>query len=406
VTFIVAILGLELLVLVHEAGHFFVARWVGMTPKRFYVGFPPALVKVRRKGIEYGLGSLPLGGFVSLPGMNRPAPADVDMYFGPAMREEPDLTPAAQAARRALETGDTDGVLEALNRLEGQLDELDLSSAAARAAKRGIRDLRDGLGAGAYWRQAAWKRISVSFAGPAVNLLLAIALFTALYVIGSGGYRLGFVLAADSKGNATSTVHDVLKDYPAGRAGLRPGDRILAINGRTVSGNEIHKRIVNSHGRPLVLVVARNGEKIRIGPVRPHRDQPTSVLTGLRKSLLLSWEVVKGTGVGLWHLVSGQNRKELTGTVGIVQASSTAASEGVRPFLTILGLISLSLGVFNLLPLLPLDGGHILLSTIEAMRRRALGRAVYERFAAVGIALVLLLAFIVLTNDISRLGSG
>jgi regulator of sigma E protease len=120
----------------------------------------------------------------------------------------------------------------------------------------------------------------------------------------------------------------------------------------------------------------------------------------------VSWAVLKGTAVGLGHLFSGRNRHELAGPVGVVQISSTAASQGAEEYLWLLGLISLSLGAFNLLPVLPLDGGHILLSTIEGVRRRALGRAVYERFAALGIALVLVLAFIILTSDIGRLGGG
>ena len=74
----VAILGLAVLILLHEAGHFFVARAVGMNPRRFYLGFPPALVKVTRKGIEYGIGAIPLGGYVKIPGMHRPAPSDLE----------------------------------------------------------------------------------------------------------------------------------------------------------------------------------------------------------------------------------------------------------------------------------------------------------------------------------------
>ena len=82
----VAILGLAVLILVHEAGHFFTARAVGMRPRRFYVGFPPALVKVRRRGIEYGLGAIPLGGYVKSPGMHRPSASDVDVHFGRAVQ--------------------------------------------------------------------------------------------------------------------------------------------------------------------------------------------------------------------------------------------------------------------------------------------------------------------------------
>src|SRR6058998_4181797 len=87
----VAILGLAVLILLHEAGHFFVARAVGMKPRRFYLGFPPALVKVVRNGIEYGIGAIPLGGYVKIPGMHRPAPADVDHHFGPALLQNPTL---------------------------------------------------------------------------------------------------------------------------------------------------------------------------------------------------------------------------------------------------------------------------------------------------------------------------
>ena len=73
----VAIAGLAFLILIHEAGHFFTALAVRMRPRRFYIFFPPALVKVRRKGIEYGIGAIPLGGYVKIPGMHRPAPTDV-----------------------------------------------------------------------------------------------------------------------------------------------------------------------------------------------------------------------------------------------------------------------------------------------------------------------------------------
>ena len=85
----IAILGLAFLILIHEAGHFFAAIWVGMRPRRFYIGFPPALVKTTRNGIEYGIGVVPLGGYVKIPGMHRPAPSDADVHFGRALQERP-----------------------------------------------------------------------------------------------------------------------------------------------------------------------------------------------------------------------------------------------------------------------------------------------------------------------------
>ena len=100
---LVVIGGLVLVVFVHELGHFSVALAVRMRPRSFYVGFPPALVKVQRNGIEYGIGMIPLGGMVQLPGMNRPAARDLRTSVDPAMREQPSLAPAVGRLRRALE---------------------------------------------------------------------------------------------------------------------------------------------------------------------------------------------------------------------------------------------------------------------------------------------------------------
>src|SRR5207248_10522627 len=108
-TVVVAIAGLAFLILIHEAGHFFTALAVGMRPRRFYVGFPPALVKRVHNGVEYGLGMIPLGGYVKIPGMHRPAASDVDLHFGSALYEEPRLLPAVDRIKRPLAEGDFEG---------------------------------------------------------------------------------------------------------------------------------------------------------------------------------------------------------------------------------------------------------------------------------------------------------
>src|ERR687885_1966896 len=113
----VAIAGLTALILLHEAGHFGTALAVGMRPRKFYVFFPPALAKVRHRGIEYALGAIPLGGYVKIPGMHRPAPSDVDMYFGPAISERPQLFAATSVLRRRLEAGDFEGAAAELERV-------------------------------------------------------------------------------------------------------------------------------------------------------------------------------------------------------------------------------------------------------------------------------------------------
>ena len=88
-SYLVAILGLLGLVFVHELGHFLAAKSVGARATKFYVGFPPAIWKTTRKGIEYGIGAVPLGGFVKIPGMHRPAPVDVDAGTARALQEAP-----------------------------------------------------------------------------------------------------------------------------------------------------------------------------------------------------------------------------------------------------------------------------------------------------------------------------
>ena len=114
----VAIIGLAFLILIHEAGHFFAAIWVGMRPRRFYVGFPPALAKTTRNGIEYGIGVVPLGGYVKIPGMHRPAPSDADVHFGRALQERPELAAPLQRLKRALAAGDDAAADAALEELD------------------------------------------------------------------------------------------------------------------------------------------------------------------------------------------------------------------------------------------------------------------------------------------------
>jgi regulator of sigma E protease len=119
-----------------------------------------------------------------------------------------------------------------------------------------------------------------------------------------------------------------------------------------------------------------------------------------------TWGATKGIITFLPRLVTGSGRKDVSSTVGIVDYSSQAVSFSFTLYLEMLGLISLSLAILNLLPLLPLDGGHILFSIVEGLRGRAVGREVYERVSAIGIALFLVLMFIGLSNDINRLGGG
>ena len=404
----VAILGLALLILVHEAGHFFVARAVGMRPRRFYLGFPPALVKVVRNGIEYGIGAIPLGGYVKIPGMHRPAASDLDVQLAPALAEDPSLFPKVARVKRGLEANDLDSARDALPELERAVEEATLSPSAGKAARRSVEEVQDGLSSDAYWRQRTWKRVAVIFAGPGVNIVAAIVLVAL-------GYLLGV------PGDPDRTVKNVKANTPAASVGLHAGDTIIAVNGRETPNFDTVSRLIRaSKGKPITVTVLRNGKAVTLGPVRTKqigsrwalgfqpgwKEVSYGPVKALTKSLSITWETTKATITFLPRLATGAGRKQVSSPVGIVDVSSQAVSLTFTLYLQILGLISISLAILNLLPLLPLDGGHILFSIIEGLRGRAVGREVYERVSAIGIALFLVLTFIGLSNDINHLGGG
>ena len=400
----VAIIGLALLILVHEAGHFFVARAVGMSPRKFYLGFPPAIAKVRRGGIEYGVGAIPLGGYVKIPGMHRPAPADLDVHLGQAVAEAPELAAPIERVKRPLASGDMSAARVELERLESTVTQAGVSARAARSADRGLNELRDGLGTDAYWRQRTWKKVAVIFAGPGTNLVFAIGLLAAVFMIG---------VPVDT----SRTVDSVLADSPAEAAGLRAGDEIVAVDGVAVAPGGIPERIRASRGKSLELTVRRGEGTQRLGPVRPRltdgayrlgfaleaRFESYGPLTSIRLASETTWEVTKAIGGALGDIATGESRDDVASPVGIVMGSTDALEAGFRYYLQVLALISLSLALLNLLPLLPLDGGHITFSIIEGLRGRSLGREVYERVSFIGIALVLFLFAIGLSNDIGRI---
>jgi regulator of sigma E protease len=405
VTWIIVIGGLVLLVFLHELGHFSVALAVGMRPRSFYIGFPPALVKIRRKGIEYGIGAIPLGGLVRIPGMHRPSGHDLRALAEPAVREQPSLAPAVGAVRRALDAEDYDTARQAYPELEHELQAAHLSQGARRSAQRALRDVEEGTSPEAYWRAATWKRVAVIAAGPLANVCIA---FVILFGV--------FALSGGPTGRVTTRVDTVEAGTPAAAAGLQVGDRIVAVNGqRTPAFGAVSHLIRQSRGGPVTLTIVRNGRLVAVGPRHTVFEQgrwifgfsPAEQVVSLtpgkaaEKAGSNLWGVVRGTASGIKGLFSSHQRSQLSGTVGIVRVEHSALQAGVSWYLEVLAFVSMSLALLNLLPLLPLDGGHILFSLIEGVRRRALAREVYERVSVVGIALILLVFVIAFSNDIS-----
>jgi regulator of sigma E protease len=385
---IAAIVGLAVLVMIHEAGHFFAARAVGMTPRKFYIGFGPPIVKTTRGGVEYGVGSIPLGGYVKIPGMNRPSPGDFARMLPPAQARE-----HAEEIREidaAIEQDDYDGARAKLLELKPELGE-----------SRVWQELEGGLAPDAYWRATTWRRLTAIAAGPAVNLAFAAALFTAL-----------FMVAAIRE---TNVVGRVVTGSPAAAAHLQVGDRVLAVAGQRVTPKEVPAHIRATKGAPFRLLVQRHNRRVVVGPLRARLDQGAyrigiaiesrtgpgeSPPTAAWDALALTWQITADTVRGIGHLATGRDTNQVSSSVGIVRVSAAAWRQGLRDFLFVLGLVSLALGLLNLLPVLPLDGGHIVMALVEKVRGRTFNQAVYIRYSVVGLSLFALLMYFGLRNDL------
>ena len=402
-TWFAVIFGLGLLVFLHELGHFSVALLVGIKPRAFYVGFPPALATTERDGVEYGIGAIPLGGYVRIPGMLRPAAADFAGRMEPARREEPAVGPIADAVQRRLEAEDWDGARAALPQLEATLERTAPSARARRSAELAVRDVDEGTGADAYWRQPIWKRVATIAAGPGMNVLVAFVLFFAVYATGA------------PTGRPSTEVASVEAGSPAASAGLRVGDRIVAVNGRrTRTFETVSNEIQASEGRPLTVTVVRDGQTVTLSPTRPSRQDGRWVWGFVAASELEShsagesarfaardcWRIVTGTVQSVGHLFDESERAQVSGPVGVVRTSEQALTFGIHWYLILLGVISMSLALFNLLPLLPLDGGHILFALLEGVRGHAVPRRAYEGASQLGMALLALVFVLAFLNDV------
>jgi regulator of sigma E protease len=409
----IAIAGLLILVAVHELGHFTAAKLTGMRALRFYLGFPPPILKRTYGETEYGIGAIPLGGFVKIPGMLRPEPGDLydvedllERADGLGDDEATAIGVALDDVRRHLAQGRHDAALAALPALRAAVEAAapSLSELQKRRAVRSMDRLEENLDPRAYWRCSRGRRLAVIAAGPAANV---IACFFILWGVAVHGRPDGSVLSRD--------VAAVIAGSPADHAGLRPSDRLIAVDGRTLPPLKVRAAIERSHGRPITVTVERDGRRVVLGPVRTKVIDGSyrlgfSFQAGLKRysffeapvaSASFMWDLTTGTASALADVVTPQGRSQLHSTVGIVRYSADAADAGTPFYLTLLAYISLSLAIFNLLPFLPLDGGHIFLIALEKIRGRMVSRVVFERVSVLGIALMVLVFLIGLQNDLT-----
>jgi regulator of sigma E protease len=349
-SYVFAAVGFSLLIILHELGHFTAAKATGMRVERFSLFFGPWLVKVRRGETEYGIATVPLGGYVKITGMN------------PDEKLPPEVAPRA------------------------------------------------------YYNQPVWKRIVVIAAGPAMSVLVA---FLILFLLAFGSSEV------------TKKVGKTSSGYPAAKV-LKLGDRIVSVDGKSGDQATIATQIskhkcagppqAGCRARtPAVLQVERDGRLITIR-VRPQynpqfkrtlvgftyatRPLDPSVPEAVKAAGNLMWAVTKGTVSAVVRIFEPKQRKQVSGVVGGYEITQQAFRFDIRRALVFLALISLSLGIINLFPFLPLDGGHIFWSLVEKVRGRRVPFRVMEQASVVGFMLVVFLFVIGLSNDIGRLTGG
>ncbi|HEY2869963.1 MAG TPA: M50 family metallopeptidase [Gaiellales bacterium] len=410
-SFFVAVFGLLLLVAIHELGHFSAAKATGMRALRFYLGFPPAILKRTWKGTEYGIGAIPLGGFVKIPGMLRPESGDlydVEDVLG-AARDIDEVAATRLAAeladvQRSIDQGRFDDAREAGRRLAAEVEATDgLSPVQRRRVLRSLERLDQNLDPAAYWRCSRMRRLIVIAAGPFANVVACFAILTAVALYGLPV--------------AVPVVQSVIAKSPAAATGLRAGDRVVSVNGDHSGVNGIRTAIADSKGGPVRLVVVRAGNRLALRTERSEVidgayrlgfqfgtvNRPYSVVHAPTFAASEMWTLTTGTVRALADVVTPSGRSQLHSTVGIVRVSAQAEQAGATDYLVLLAFISLSLAIFNLLPFLPLDGGHILMIVLERIRGRMVSRAVFERVSVLGIMLMALLFVVGLQNDLSSI---
>ena len=349
---------LGVLVFVHELGHFLMARRIGVRVLTFSLGFGPKLLRFRRGDTEYCVSVIPLGGYVKMAGENPD-----DQRTGPA-----------------------DGFLS----------------------------------------KNKWERFQVMIMGPAMNIILAIVVMTVVL------YQGAEVPAYDQQPPVVGTV---AVGSPAAIAGIQPDDLILSVAGRAVdtweefviaimrqAGREIELEVRGARGertvqlvpdaQSLTDVVVTPGLRADVGLIGVHltvelRTIEPSLFGAFRLSLEQNYQWSGLIFQTLWGVLTRETpMNQLVGPLGIAQLSGTAAEAGWMAFFSLMAMVSLNLGILNLLPIPVLDGGHILILAMEGVTRRDFSMRVKKKMLLAGLVMTLMLIVTVMYNDLARMIEG
>jgi regulator of sigma E protease len=356
---------LTVVVFIHELGHFLVGRWCGVGVNAFSIGFGPELVGFTdRHGTRWKLSAIPLGGYVKFAG-------DVNGASVPDAASLSQMSPAERAV--------------------------------------------------SFHHKTVLQRALVVAAGPIANFLLAIAIFAGItYVNGRQ------ILAP--------RVDVVQAGSAAERAGFKPGDLVLSINGRSISSFTDMQRIVSaSADDELSIAIDRDGRELTLTAVPDLKETETpfgkqrigllglqasrgpddlklvkyGLLDSIRLGAMETWYVIERTFTYIGRLVVGrESADQLSGPIRIAQVSGQVATlGGTAGLISLVAVLSVSIGLINLFPIPLLDGGHLLFYGIEALRGRPLSDRAQEIGFRIGLAIVIMLMVFATWNDIVHIGS-
>ncbi len=379
VGFALFIVGLLISVALHEIGHLVPAKLFGVRVTQYMVGFGPTLWSKRRGETEYGIKWIPLGGYIRMIGMLPPRPSD-----------DPNKL-------RATNTGLFQGLIDS-------------------AREAALEEIRPGDENRVFYRKPWWQKVIIMTGGPAMNFVLAFGLF-AVVMMGIGVPVQTLTVASVSE--CVKTQQEASRNpecgpsdpkSPAALAGLQAGDRITSIAGKQVTTWEQATRAIRAHGAgPVTIGIVRDGRPMTvnadlIAQDRPSLDDPDKIernvgFLGVAPLIVREqqgpgyvvgqmWEMTSRTAValvhfpeklvGVWQAAFGGAERDLDGPVSIVgagriggeiAASKAPVDDKITGFIMLLGGFNLAIGMFNLIPLLPLDGGHIAGALWEAVKR-------------------------------------
>lgn len=427
ITLIAALFVLGVVIFFHELGHFLAAKKEGIMVEKFSIGFPPKLFGFKRGETEYCIGAVPVGGYIKMAGENP----------GEELKGEPWEFRSAPVGKRmkivvagpllnfvlgfVLFSLITMVGVPTYSNIVGKVEENSPAQTAGILKGDKIININDKKTNN--WTELI-KVISDSSGKIELTILRDNKIEKVIEVIKDEKTKYGEIGISPY---ISTKIKNVIKDYPAQKAGLKEGDVITSINGTPVSQwDEMSEIIRQNPGKKLIFGITREGKdmvieiipaakpgydaekkkEIKIGSIgitsctEIYRVNP---LAALWQGLLQTLATIQLIFVILWQLICGTlSYKLLAGPIGIVQMSGEQAQLGFTYLLGFIAMLSVNLGVINLLPLPVLDGGHVIFLTIEKIRGKAMSVKTQSAIQWVGITLILCLIIFTSHNDIIR----